>query len=101
MSELVWKPRDKWTARRRYAYEITSQYGDHVVTVATGDPGDCRGYARLIALSPDAYELLQQAVDRWIDDVECDRPIDGSDAVDWLAGFVVKARDLIRKAEVG
>lgn len=46
----------------------------------------------------DAVALLRTAVEAWADDIDGDEPIAGSDAVEWLCGFIVDARNVLGEA---
>ena len=62
---------------------------------ADRSPGEAEGYARVLSGAPAMLGLLTGVLAQWGEAVEEDTPIDGSDAVQWLAGFTVDVREIL------
>lgn len=54
-----------------------------------------RANAALIAKAPEMHELLREAVEQFHAAIVADEPVDGAEAVDWLADFVLRAHKTI------
>jgi hypothetical protein len=56
---------------------------------------EAEGYARLLSGAPAMLDLLATFLLRWEGEVEADTGIDGSEAVEWLAGFTSEVRGVL------
>lgn len=57
--------------------------------------GEAKGHARVLSGAPAMLGLLTGVLAKWGEAVEEDTPIDGSDAVQWLAQFTVDVRETL------
>lgn len=55
--------------------------------------------ARLIAAAPELLAVLQSFVNAWAEQIDKDKEVNGSDAVDFIAGYLDDARAAIAKAK--
>jgi hypothetical protein len=57
--------------------------------------GEAEGYARVLSVAPAMLGLLTGVLAKWGEAVEEDTPIEGADAVQWLAKFTVEVRETL------
>jgi hypothetical protein len=58
--------------------------------------GEAEGYARMLSIAPTMLGLLTGVLARWGEAVEEDGEINGGNAVEWLAEFIVDARNVLQ-----
>lgn len=83
-------------------WAVTGPGNCFIADVNDADDGDNEANARLISAAPDLLAVANAVVQRYGDDIENDREIEGAELVDFLVQYLYpSARAAIKKAKGG